>query len=114
MKKWSFIILIAAFAVGCGQPDFSKLEVGTSTEEVVEEYGEPDDKVEMVFGMELWRYSNNVLGVMNGKVTNVKLDTDSAEIILDEARKGMEDVEDALEELEKDFGVDVEASPEEE
>lgn len=102
------VFAVAAF-VGCAQQqDFTKLEKGTASEEIIKEYGEPDDKVELIMGMEMWRYSDNVIALMNGKVLEVKADTDSAEIIMDEARKGMEDVQTAIEEMEKELGGSLE------
>lgn len=87
--------------------DYSKIEKGTTTEELVKEYGEPDDKVKIFMGIEAWRYSDNLITIFGEKVTEVKLDYDSAEIVMEEARKGMKEVQEEMETLKKELDVDV-------
>lgn len=104
MKKILLFAMIVALA-GCAK-DYSKIEKGTSTEELVKEYGEPDDKVEAVLGIEIWRYSDNLVTIFAGKVAEVKLDYDSAKIVMEESHEAMEEVNKDLDELKKDLNIE--------
>ncbi len=106
MKKMPLFFIIAAL-VSCAQKDFSKLEKGTSVEEMVKEYGEPDDKVKIFMGIEAWRYSDNLITIFGDKVTEVKLDYDSAKIFMEEARAAMKEVKEENEALMKELDVDI-------
>lgn len=71
--------IVSLLLASCGNSfDPEKVNIGMSSDQLIEAVGEPDERLPMMSGMEFWRYEDDhTVMVSDGEVLNVGIMTDA-------------------------------------
>lgn len=101
MKKLFFLFAIALFAA-CSTQDISDVEVGISSEEVIDLAGEPTEKVAMPLDIEWWIYEDDkVLLILEKDTVSRVTSQKEIEESLKDFDNGMDDIQKEIEDITK-------------